>query len=222
MILLTLSNFRKIKGLLLLELENSAQFPIFELYLVFLNLMFLALIYGNTTFMPIFSNDFHSTLTNLYIQNIQGSIRLYLFFNGLFLSILLNYSLLKNQESLFLPTLLSYPVPRSLYLTIKLLIYSISNFLISLFILLITLINNNIGFNLSVFLVILCILLINESFSIFLIMVFFILSKNFLINNVLITKIIIMTNRNSEFKNGINISLKATFDISIEGKVFIS
>lgn len=183
---MTFSKFRKIKGLLLLELENSAQFPILEFYLAFLSVMFLGLIYVHTNYEPISSLNSVPTMTTLFIQYLQYSISFYLFFNGLFLGILLNYSLINDRETLFLPTLLSYPVPRKLYLITKFIFYWLINFLIIFSLLLITLVNNSIGFNLTLFIVILSILLVNEFFSIFLVLFYYIISKNFLINNILI------------------------------------
>ena len=166
---------QKIKGLILFELETSAQFPIFELYFFFLNILLLDIIL-NTNFYIFSSLESIPSIPDLFIQNIL-SINYYLFFNGLFLGLLINNSFLSESEQAFLPTILSYPISKSLYLSTKIGLYSIFNFIITLFIVLLGLITSPYGLNITIILLLIVTLLINELFTIFIALIILLFFK---------------------------------------------
>lgn len=151
-----------------------------------MNFLLLFTIFSTSSYYYLSSLKSVEPIKNYFLSSLQGSLPLVLQMNGLFLSLIINNSLLNDREQSFLPTILSYPVPREYYFITKTLIYIAFDVLINSIIVLLILINNSVGFDISLYLLIVTVFLLNILLATTLVLLVNILIKNFFMSNLLL------------------------------------
>ena len=154
--------------------------------LIILNFLLLFSIFGGSSYYNIYSLNELEPIKNYFLNSLKASFQIFFQMNGFFLSIVINNSLLNDREQSFLPTVLSYPVPRKQYFVTKVLIYFIVNLLINSLIVFLILLNNSMEFDVTLYFIIIISILINIFLATSVVLVVYFLIKGFFMSNLIL------------------------------------